>query len=179
MVDAETKTCPDCAETVLAPAKVCKHCGFRFDADEEDEPFELAAAPAATKPTRRVWPYLLAAVAAAIIVGGSNIGSPPTSRNATATSVAQPTMSPEAQDFAYVRQTQRTLSSRLKDPDSAQFGEDYVSRRSGAPVVCGSVNARNSFGGYTGTTRYVGAGDGATFMESEVPDFPDLWAKMC
>jgi len=25
------KTCPDCAETVLAGARVCKHCGYRFD----------------------------------------------------------------------------------------------------------------------------------------------------
>ena len=25
------KTCPDCAETVLAAARVCKHCGYRFD----------------------------------------------------------------------------------------------------------------------------------------------------
>ena len=26
-----TKTCPDCAETVLAAARVCKHCGYRFE----------------------------------------------------------------------------------------------------------------------------------------------------
>jgi hypothetical protein len=26
-----TKTCPDCAETVLEAARVCKHCGYRFD----------------------------------------------------------------------------------------------------------------------------------------------------
>src|SRR4051812_19221764 len=25
-----TKPCPDCAETVLADARVCKHCGYRF-----------------------------------------------------------------------------------------------------------------------------------------------------
>ena len=27
-----TRACPDCAETVLAEARVCKHCGYRFDA---------------------------------------------------------------------------------------------------------------------------------------------------
>lgn len=34
-----TKGCPDCAETVLAAARVCKHCRYRFDA----EPGALAA----------------------------------------------------------------------------------------------------------------------------------------
>ncbi|MEB4212316.1 zinc ribbon domain-containing protein [Mycobacterium sp. 94-17] len=29
-VQAPTKQCPDCAETILAAAKVCKHCGYRF-----------------------------------------------------------------------------------------------------------------------------------------------------
>jgi hypothetical protein len=28
--DRPTKTCPECAETVLEAARVCKHCGFRF-----------------------------------------------------------------------------------------------------------------------------------------------------
>jgi Uncharacterised protein family UPF0547 len=30
-----TQTCPDCAETVLAAARVCKHCGYRFDAQPD------------------------------------------------------------------------------------------------------------------------------------------------
>jgi hypothetical protein len=29
-----TKQCPECAETVLAAAKICKHCGFRFENGE-------------------------------------------------------------------------------------------------------------------------------------------------
>lgn len=29
-VQRKTKTCPDCAETVLAAARVCKHCGHEF-----------------------------------------------------------------------------------------------------------------------------------------------------
>ncbi len=34
VVDGEgptTKVCPDCAETVLHSARVCRHCRFRFD----------------------------------------------------------------------------------------------------------------------------------------------------
>lgn len=34
--------CPDCAELILAEAKVCKHCGFRLDA-----PAPVAAEPIA------------------------------------------------------------------------------------------------------------------------------------
>jgi hypothetical protein len=28
--DRVTKKCPDCAETILSDANVCKHCGYRF-----------------------------------------------------------------------------------------------------------------------------------------------------
>ena len=35
-----TKDCPECAETILAAARVCKHCGYRFPDD--------ATAPSAT-----------------------------------------------------------------------------------------------------------------------------------
>jgi ribosomal protein L37AE/L43A len=37
-----TKKCPDCAETVLADAKVCKHCGYRFAAGVPADPQTLA-----------------------------------------------------------------------------------------------------------------------------------------
>jgi hypothetical protein len=46
----QTKKCPDCAEAILADAKVCKHCGYRFalaapDAPQVDPTGKTTAAP--------------------------------------------------------------------------------------------------------------------------------------
>lgn len=47
-VEPASKTCPECAETVLADAKVCKHCGYRFAGPTPCTP--------ADPPARRVVP---------------------------------------------------------------------------------------------------------------------------
>lgn len=46
----------------------------------------------------------------------------------------------------------------LKDPESARFGTMLAarSRTDGAIMVCGYVNARNSYGGYTGRGYFIG-----------------------
>lgn len=85
-----------------------------------------------------------------------------------------------SKEFVWIRANQRLIAAKLKDPDSAQFGNDYVSYRVGGPIVCGTVNARNSFGGYAGPTRYIGGGDTiGVFLASEVSDFDNLWRKLC
>ena len=35
--EPERKTCPDCAESVLAAARVCRYCGYRFDTSPDPE----------------------------------------------------------------------------------------------------------------------------------------------
>lgn len=45
----------------------------------------------------------------------------------------------------------------LKDPDSATFGPFIAAKaESGEIGVCGHVNAKNSFGGYTGMSPFIG-----------------------
>lgn len=53
------------------------------------------------------------------------------------------------------RYEQRQLvKEALKDPGSAEFGHAVPGTRGGA-TWCGSVNAKNSMGGYVGFQRYV------------------------
>ncbi len=51
------------------------------------------------------------------------------------------------------------VTARLKDPASVRFGELRISAPAsslgGGTVVCGFVNARNGFGGYTGMAPFV------------------------
>lgn len=47
--------------------------------------------------------------------------------------------------------------SSLKDPDSARFGKMVAGTNSkGEVIVCLMVNAKNSYGGYTGEKPYFG-----------------------
>lgn len=51
----------------------------------------------------------------------------------------------------------RAVTAVLKDPESARFGAMNAGvTKQGAILVCGYVNAKNSFGGYTGDSPYWG-----------------------
>lgn len=49
-------------------------------------------------------------------------------------------------------QARDLVAAQLKDPDSAEFGN---LRPGKGKVVCGEVNARNSFGGFAGMTPFA------------------------
>ena len=48
----------------------------------------------------------------------------------------------------YFLQAKQAMTERMKDPDSVKFGKLFAGR-SGTHTVCGEVNAKNGFGGYT------------------------------
>jgi hypothetical protein len=67
-------------------------------------------------------------------------------------------------DFSAIAQAvyaaHSAILKTLKDPDSAEFnsrdGEAYSLNEDGSPyAVCGEVNAKNSFGGYTGEKVWI------------------------
>lgn len=66
-------------------------------------------------------------------------------------------------DSNLIGKTQKAVQTKLKDPDSAKFGEAFVvtpeeesTIYSDLRRVCGDVSAKNSYGAYEGKIRYVG-----------------------
>lgn len=59
-----------------------------------------------------------------------------------------------------IKATKEIVRATLKDPDSAQFRNVALFlNESGTGRVCGEVNAKNSFGGYTGFEVFYYAAD--------------------
>ncbi|WP_070401292.1 hypothetical protein [Hydrogenophaga sp. PML113] len=74
------------------------------------------------------------------------------------------TIQDEAQVIA---DTQRLVSDRLKDPGSAQFRNVRVQQYLQGPlkIICGEINAKNSYGGYVGFRQFA-ASPWGVYMES-------------
>jgi len=49
----------------------------------------------------------------------------------------------------------RAVADQMKDPNSAQFRNWHAFQSNHGVLVCGEVNARNSFGGYVGFTHFL------------------------
>lgn len=81
--------------------------------------------------------------------------------------------SPERKALAAKASTIRVVSEALKDPDSAKF--EFLNEN------CGTVNSKNSFGGYVGIKRFVSVG-GIVDLEGHSvsnKEMDDLWKKHC
>jgi len=73
------------------------------------------------------------------------------------------------------------IRNMLKDPASAEFGASIGRVKHGQRVACGYVNARNSFGGYTGAQRWVVLPDQnlALVRDSSPSRFDRIWNRYC
>ena len=85
-----------------------------------------------------------------------------------------------------VDKSKQIIADRLKDPDSAKFTGMVFSTVGGGPwALCGSVNAKNSYGGYVGKKQffvYWGGGKQKpveVWMEGDSLDESDMIPTMC
>lgn len=54
-----------------------------------------------------------------------------------------------------VEEAKKAVKGSLKDPESARFQSVRIASYLSGSVVCGEVNAKNSYGGYTGFKRFM------------------------
>ena len=89
-----------------------------------------------------------------------------------------------ARAFAWMERDKERIERILQDAESARFDDVYVSFYKDAPVTCGRVNAKNSFGAYAGFKDFLAAdsinlnvvrGDGQ-MTETE---FVKTWNLVC
>lgn len=87
----------------------------------------------------------------------------------------------DAEDKAFVDSGVKYLINRLKEPSSVQWRNVFIADRA-LQTLCGEINARNSYGGYTGFKRFYytrnsqltevqGSGDEEIFLK--------MYASMC
>lgn len=113
----------------------------------------------------KVGMLIVAAICAAIALLGHF--APPAARDARRPVAAAAIADPFADARAYV-------VASLKDPDSARFG---TFARGKGSVICGQVNARNSFGGYSGMSAFVYSPDGPAGDRLYVYDGAANWQE--
>ncbi|KTE19780.1 hypothetical protein ATE67_14210 [Sphingopyxis sp. H050] len=84
---------------------------------------------------------------------------------------------------AWIAASQISIKGRLKDPDSAEFRNVHFYSGGKTAVACGEVNAKNSFGGYSGYERFVAAGPTElAFLESDLSsrsEMDKVWKELC
>lgn len=73
---------------------------------------------------------------------------------------------------------QSAVLKTLKDPDSAKFGYAYQGKDKF--TLCGAVNAKNGYGGYTGETRFIySLGNSNVTFDDGNQEFSETWISMC
>ena len=86
----------------------------------------------------------------------------------------------EADFSAFVEEAKQNITAGLKDPNSVQFRKLHVAHEGAKPVLCGELNAKNSYGGYVGFRRFYAMqrlADGA--IDTDDSRFVELINRKC
>lgn len=152
------KQCRKCKAAVNELANMCPSCGEPNPTQGMSTPIKL----------------IIGFIVVVVIVQFFNTNSIPNDAN-TSTSPSS-----AISDARYITENEARVTAKLKDPESAQFRDVYVSNSFGIPLVCGEVNAKNSFGGYTGYQRFISGGE-LQVIETDMAagEMDKSWVKFC
>lgn len=173
-------TCKECKHQISSTAAACPHCGAK------------------RKPQTSAVTWLVAIVFGVPCLGSIVIAPVLQQRAARAERAAYERMTPEQKAafdarkkseqaeadlksaaYAAIELAKIKVRAALKDPDSAKFGSVSAKQTpAGGIIVCGSVNSRNSFGGYTGDSSFIWSQSLLVFEES-TPNFAKTWNASC
>jgi len=67
----------------------------------------------------------------------------------------------------------------LKNSDSAMFRSIEYVKNGGGGFVCGEVNSKNSFGGFSGWQHFIAVGTQTVYLEEQVSGFRNVWRDVC
>lgn len=175
--------CRDCDHEISKKAKSCPSCGA---------PQKKRTSPV----TKLLAVIIFGATGIVLFAGGggsssynaSNDYSRPSQSGSTAKSKPKSNremfLASPGKALAWMGRDKSTIENMLKDADSAKFENVFISFVSDSPVTCGTVNAKNSFGGYSGFKDFIAAksagisvvrGDGQ-MADSE---FVKTWNLVC
>lgn len=82
-----------------------------------------------------------------------------------------------ASDAHLIDEAEASVRAKLKDPASAVFSQVRIVGSGVDQRVCGLVNAKNSFGGYTGDQRFVSFLSAVAYVGEDDPPPPAMWSR--
>lgn len=86
----------------------------------------------------------------------------------------------EMDSIARVRIAKEGVQKNLIDPKSAEFRDVHVYKNGNSgKIVCGYVNAKNRFGGFTGYEEFISIGKTTVLKSQGDPDFNSIWQSDC
>lgn len=105
-------------------------------------------------------------------------------RQTTATKPDNDPWADETKQGLWIVKSRDAIKSRIRDPGSADFRKVRFYSGGPVPVVCGEVNSKNGFGGYTGFQRFIASGDdpNIAFVASDVAvgdSINEAWDQLC
>lgn len=185
--------CPDCGRQVSTRAANCPGCGAPMEGPAVAPPRSSAPEPEPSlqppepiarhgRPDKRDLMIFLGL--AGLLIVALLAASHGRWKQALTELLPPREATSEGQARAVAARAKKAVLASLKDPESAIFGpmEVRATGNDSALVSCGSVNARNGFGGYTGMRRViVGAGQAEVKLEpsDDSGPFEVLWLLLC